>query len=107
MSRYIAEYTFTTAGGKLTVPRSTRFLGVTKVGSSFVLSTEVWGDTDDVVDIYIKVFHKNEYMLEEACYLGSVLAGLTLFHFSYTSTEVLDRGGDGGYAPALEKACQS
>jgi hypothetical protein len=101
MSRYIAEYNFTTAGGKLTVPESTRFIAVVKVGRGFVLITEVWGNPSKTMDIDLKVFHKEEYMLAESIYIGFVLAGSTVFHFSYTR-EVEDRGGDGGEIPVVE-----
>ena len=99
MSRYISEYQFSNAGGKITLPTCARFIGVTKVANHFVLITEVWGNPDLVYEIDIRVFHKDEYIIPESIYIGHTVAGTMVYHFSYTHGEVLDLGGDGGVSP--------
>ena len=102
MARFIAEYQLSAAGGKITLPTCSRFLGVKKVGSGFVLITEVWGDPEKLFEVDINVFHKNEYMRKESVYIGCCATANTIFHFSYTPVDVIDIGGDGGIAPGVK-----
>lgn len=102
MPRYISEYNFSTAGGKIQVPTCAKFLGISKIANQFVLVAEVWGNPNRVYEIDVRVFHKDEYVMPESIYLGHCVAGTVIYHFSYTHGEVEDLGGDGGTPPDVD-----
>ncbi len=102
MPRYIQELQVTSEGGTFTIPTCSRFIGIEKVSNYFILMFEVWGNPALIYDIDLRIFHKDEYLLPEAKYIGYAVVGNQIFHFAYTTGEVIDLGGDGGAPVDIE-----
>lgn len=101
MPRYISEYKITVEGGRITIPTCARLIAIEKVSNYFVLIAEIWGNPELLYDIDVRVFHKDEYILPDAKYLGYTIVGTEIFHFNYTTyvEDKIDLGGDGGIPP--------